>query len=160
MRAGASGPTGVADGARIERAVMPLQADELEAILGLRTGCDGVCAIVAGLAVDTAVFFGHAIQRLILIVFTGRMAVDALRFVEPRLRILSHVGHGAVAIDARLCVRRRQVGHDVAQASSLRTGVAVVAAIEGVKHNTGMSLVHRLGQAGHIASARRADRVG
>ena len=135
MRTGARRQRSMTDGARIERPVVALQLEELQAVLvGQRAGRDGVRAVVAGFAVHAAMLFGHAIQRLILIVFAAVWQVSQRGSFEPRLWILRDVLHGAMAGDAGLRVGRGQLRHDIAQAFGLRAGMTVVATVDGLRH--------------------------
>lgn len=61
MRAGALGLCQVTDGAFLQSSGMALQIDKLDSIVRLLTGSDGMCAVMAGLAVYTAVPGGHTI---------------------------------------------------------------------------------------------------
>ena len=53
--------SGVADRAFAECASMPLELEELYRVIGLPAGCNGVGAVVAGFAINTAVAGGLTI---------------------------------------------------------------------------------------------------
>ena len=69
--------------------------------------------------------------------------IIAARFVEPGGRILRHLVHGPVAIDAVYPVLAG--GHDVTQAFGLGARVAVVATLQGIRYLAVMLLVHGMG---------------
>lgn len=89
MRAGIRWPSGVADGAAVQHASVPLPADELDGIVGLTAGSDGVCAVVTALAVHASMLLGHPVQCLILRIGASvTSVVIAARFDEPRIGVL------------------------------------------------------------------------
>lgn len=111
----------VAHAARVQRAGVALPGDELNGVIGLPAGCDGVGAVVARLAIDAAVLFGHAIQRLILLeaaAVTG--GVVAARLMEPWVGVLRDRLHAAATVMAI----HSPLGHYVAQTLGLGIGVA------------------------------------
>ncbi len=58
----------MADRARVDRPVVPLQLEELQAVfIGQPARRDGVRTVVAGFAEETSMTLGHAIERLILV---------------------------------------------------------------------------------------------
>ena len=82
---------------------MPLQLDELDGIICLAAGSDGMCAVMAGFTIDPAVPFRKAVQGLVLVELLGigrGMAVITAWFVQPRIRVLCHLQHPAMAVYA------------------------------------------------------------
>ena len=103
MRSGSCRQRGVTDVAGIDRSVMALQLEELQAVLvGLCTGCNGMRAIVAGFAIDAAVPLGKTIQGLVLIKVSAVVAGVAARGEqgEEVVRGRAPVVVGLVAPDA------------------------------------------------------------
>ena len=99
----------VADRARIDRPVVPLQLEELQAVFVRQpAGRDRVRTVVAGFAEETSVTLGHAIERLILIEVAVVVAGVAARLVQPGLRVLRDSLHITVAGKTGLRIRRRQ----------------------------------------------------
>ena len=123
MWPGAAWLRGMANRALAQRAWSSLQSDKLDGIVGLGTGCDGVCAVVAALTIETAMPGGKAIERLVLCVTTAVASrVITTWLVKPGIGILLYSSHGSVAIDAR----HPSLRHHIPQAAGLRARVAIV----------------------------------
>ena len=93
----------MADGAFGDRAGIALQGDRLDVVARLPAGQDGVRAVVAGLAVQSAVPGGVAVERVrvfgVLWAVAGRIA--AARLVYPGDAVLvAYVVHIAVTVRA------------------------------------------------------------
>ena len=110
-----------------QSAGVPLQFDELDRIVVLSAGSDGMRAIVTALAEYPAMALRLAIQRQAGVV-TRPVAsgVAALGLIQPRVWILGHGGDRAVTVGA---VRGKILGHCVAQALRVRARMAVIAAL-------------------------------
>ncbi len=101
MRARRAGPYRMANCALPQSTCGALQSDELDIVVGLPAGSNGMGAVVAALAINTAMSLRIPVKRLI----QGKTTAVATRtvaagLVEPRIRILGDVGHGPMAIDA------------------------------------------------------------
>ena len=79
----------MADRARVQRSRIALQRDELDLIVGLAAGRDGVRAVVARGAVEPAVLPGHSIERVVLIIGAAVVTagIVAARLIEPGIRV-------------------------------------------------------------------------
>ncbi len=78
---------------------MPLQLNELDRVVVLSAGSDGMGAIVTAFAENSAVAYRLAIQRLAGRV-RGSVTVAALWLVEPGIGILGNSRDRAVAVGA------------------------------------------------------------
>ncbi len=91
----------VTDNTFAERAIVPLEGDELDGIVRLTAFGDGVGAIVASLAIEATMPPGEAVQGLILLdAVAMTLGIVTARLAEPGLRVLGHAGHPAVAAQA------------------------------------------------------------
>jgi len=103
MRPRPAGLSQVTHRAIIQRPAVTLELDELDGIVRFPAGGDGVRAVVAGLAVNTAMPLGEAVQGVILVVLhvnRGDMAAITAWLIQPGIRILLHLFHAPVAVDA------------------------------------------------------------
>ena len=146
------------DDALVKCPRMPLQLDELDRIVRFPAPCDGMGAIVAGLAIQATVSQRMAIQRLGLRIARAMAGgVVAAWLLQPGVGILRYSLHIAVAAEAS----HPLLGHDIAQATCLGPRMAQVAAIRGLGYAAFFSMfsMHRSRQAGYARHARRPERV-
>lgn len=125
--------------ADVQHPGMSLQINEFDCILSSGTGGDRMRTVVARLAVHPAVTFRHPVQDLILFVAWLMMAGVATRFVQPRVWVLTHLLHASVTVGALHLVN---AGHDIPQALGLRTWMALIATVSGVRHLFFVLFVH------------------
>ena len=90
----------VANGAGIQGTGMSLQGDELDGVSGLGAARDGVCAIMAGFAIDATVSRRKPIESVILLEAIIGVAAIAARLIEPGIGVLGDLGQSAVAVNA------------------------------------------------------------
>ena len=86
--------------ALVYRAVFSLQDIEFDRIVLFTTWSNCMRAVMTGFAVQASVFSRETIQRMILVVLSAVMAAVTAWLVQPRIGIIFHSGHPAVAINA------------------------------------------------------------
>ena len=124
MRTHASRIGQVADGTLIECASITLQVYELDRISRFGTGCDGMGAVMASLAVDTSMPLRHPVEGVILFITGFRVSVITTRLLQPGFRILADLFHISMAVRTA-----HQIfgGHHITQALGLGARMAIVA---------------------------------
>lgn len=144
---------GVAHCTFIDGAGVALQQDRLKIVVRLNRRIDGVLAAMAGLAVDSAMPGGKAVQFTRIFTMGRPVARAAAGFAQPWLAgWVSHIAHIAVTALAG----HTFLVHNVTQALGLRAGVTLIAIIG----HTFMLIVHGQRQAGDSCHPRRAQSIG
>ena len=147
MRHGACRLDEMADGALTEGPVFPLPAQELDGVIPLNGGGNGVGAIVTTRTANPHAAGGMPVQGLVQddIGMTGVTP----RFIEPGIGILGNLIQIPMTIGAGHPIPE----HDIPQALGVWAGVALVAAVDraGDYPAPAVSAVHGLGEIGYVA---------
>ena len=120
-----------------------LQILKFDPVILLPADGDGVGAVVAGFAINGAMSFGIAVQRLVLCIGAAvTSGAIAARFIEPGQWILRNGGHSAMAADTRQAFLHR---HDATQALGLRPGMTAIAPVHIRGYSVGVPGMHSIG---------------
>lgn len=125
-----------------DRARFALEIDEFDRIARLRAGGNGMGAVMAGLTINAAVAFRQTVERVVRLVDRVGVTLGTLRLVFPWAWVVPHLRHATVTIDAGHVVF---CGHNIPQAAGRGTGVAVVTAIQGIRNNPCVLIMHGIG---------------